>query len=415
MAAAAAPIRPGRKPRAQSNLKILPFRRDEELEAFDPMKSAGWWPRGPEWNYLRKPGRLMCIEQLWFLEYIAEQCWVRKSRADQFKSITSKITDKQWAKILYCSVRMVQRIKFDALERGLIDVRTSGQTWQYMLTPERWKNAPPAKPMEFGEFDEDEEDQEDNDGSLDKKPVKSAQLKGEQEENPECRIWHSEPIKGRKALNTFHAEVPEPVQHTEVFYPAGVELVMRQQDDLLQIGVRVSKPMTKPSKAPPIFEQLKLTEEGEAKRKAPGKPKPTKKPPAADESRNGDKSLARTDPERETLWNAFCSVFDAGGRPVSVALASDCRAEFFKYPLEVQRRILIDACTRFDTIWREPHFTKPPLTYLCSKVWDTEPIKPRSLSASNSKSSRDRERDEMFDRIIAEARERDRASGRTKS
>ena len=131
-------------------------------------------------------------------------------------------------------------------------------------------------------------------------------------------------------------------------------------------------------------------------------PEPNKKtaPPPQPSS-----AIAVPEPEREQAWEAFRFIMDACGKPISVVRFADCRAEFFKYPLPAQQHIVEDAAIRADEIWNAPKWTPDPLEYLRSKVWETKPVKRRSLPSATSQQQ---QKNAAFERLRARAQARDR-------
>lgn len=95
------------------------------------------------------------------------------------------------------------------------------------------------------------------------------------------------------------------------------------------------------------------------------------------------------------------------GRPVAVKCVRECRAEFFKYPPTTQQRIIEDANLRFKG--DNPRFITAPLKYLCSEIWDTEPIT-RPLFSTPA-STAQQQRDDALRRLMDRARARDQEFG----
>jgi len=105
------------------------------------------------------------------------------------------------------------------------------------------------------------------------------------------------------------------------------------------------------------------------------------------------------------LFEVFCFIMQGCGRPVAVKCVRECRAEFFKYPPTTQQRIIEDANLRFKG--DNPRFITAPLKYLCSEIWDTEPIT-RPLFSPPARKSKG---EEAMDRVMARAIQRDREEG----
>jgi len=95
------------------------------------------------------------------------------------------------------------------------------------------------------------------------------------------------------------------------------------------------------------------------------------------------------------------------GRPVAVKCVRECRAEFFKYPPTTQQRIIEDANLRFKG--DNPRFITAPLKYLCSEIWDTEPITRPLFSPPASTAQQ--QRDDALRRLMDRARARDQEFG----
>lgn len=148
-------------------------------------------------------------------------------------------------------------------------------------------------------------------------------------------------------------------------------------------------------------EATSLVEEPEQIRFSPPSP-PVSPPPVATPTTT---ALVVTDPQSEMAWDAFSSTMDRAGKPVSTFMAAACRKEFFKYPLSVQQRIAEDAVIRSKTLWNAEVWTPAPLKYLQSRIWDTEPVKHRTLPPV--KSARQQQSDDVLRRLMEDSIRRD--------
>lgn len=127
-------------------------------------------------------------------------------------------------------------------------------------------------------------------------------------------------------------------------------------------------------------------------------------------SDRAETAITLQDPQREHAWEAFRKIIEACGKPVSVEMAGDCRAEFFQYPLETQQRIVRDALLRAEHVWDKPKFTPSPLKHLQSRDWDRNPVKPRSLPTPTG-NSKQQQRDDALRRLMEQSRALDRELG----
>ena len=139
----------------------------------------------------------------------------------------------------------------------------------------------------------------------------------------------------------------------------------------------------------------------EGKKGEEGTPSPAA-PPA---SPSPVTAVAVSEPEREEAWQVLCAVLDGCGKPVSPASTSSCRAEFFRYSLPDQKRIVEDACCRAELLWNEPKWTPDLLDHLKSRIWDLKPVKRRTLPANGNGSGH---KNDAARRNLERAIERDR-------
>jgi len=124
-------------------------------------------------------------------------------------------------------------------------------------------------------------------------------------------------------------------------------------------------------------------------------------------SRSGSPEVVAGNPESTDAFEVFCFVMHGCGRPVAVKCVRECRAEFFKYPPTTQQRIIEDANLRFKG--DNPRFITAPLKYLCSEIWDTEPITRPLFSPPASTAQQ--QRDDALRRLMDRARARDQEFG----
>ncbi len=124
-------------------------------------------------------------------------------------------------------------------------------------------------------------------------------------------------------------------------------------------------------------------------------------------SRPGIAEVVAGNPESTDAFEVFCFVMHGCGRPVAVKCVRECRTEFFKYPPTTQQRIIEDANLRFRG--DNPRFITAPLKYLCSEIWDTEPITRPLFSPPASTAQQ--QRDDALRRLMDRARARDQEFG----
>jgi DNA-binding MarR family transcriptional regulator len=124
-------------------------------------------------------------------------------------------------------------------------------------------------------------------------------------------------------------------------------------------------------------------------------------------SRPGSPEVVVGNPKSTDAFEVFCFVMHGCGRPVAVKCVRECRAEFFKYPPTTQQRIIEDANLRFKG--DNPRFITAPLKYLCSEIWDTEPITQPLFSPPASTAQQ--QRDDALRRLMDRARARDQEFG----
>ena len=341
--------RPGRK-KITPESRLLPLRGNEKTAKpmYHPLKKPRSWFAYPfdAFELLHgdaKHPKLICHQQEWMLLAIAKRQWFGVGREDDPRDWTEPVTDREMQKACHCSLSLVSVIKWDALKRGMIDVRLVGQSWCYRLRVENWAKVPDAPPLslwDVSKFEKKDSDSADKPDS----PEDGENIEGEDE----AKMESSRSDTAKPGAEPHVVVLKAPAESLKVEFGPGLKNieahVSQGFDRIVLINIVESPPAAVTGVSPP--------------------------------SRHRKEKAAADD-----LFESFKKAFELGGSPVTAATEIECKSYFVRFDAETQAVIMRDVCTRFDSIWRSPEFTLPPLKYLKQKEWEANPIAQRKLAS----------------------------------
>ena len=101
----------------------------------------------------------------------------------------------------------------------------------------------------------------------------------------------------------------------------------------------------------------------------------------------------------DKLYDTFREMWKLAGREITVYTNRECFVKWSSYDVSEQRRILKDLASRLDGPWKTAKSTPPPLWYLDSLLWRTEPIGERLLATSKAVNAKEAAKDAQTRRV----------------
>jgi AraC-like DNA-binding protein len=144
--------RRGRRPAGQSRIIAPPYKGNEK-PAKRTWDAQGGWLRVPidPFEALLREKRLADFHQALFVWYVMKGQW--GIPGEPVRDWAEPHTDEEWAERIGCSVRHFQRVKLDALHRGLVEARRDGRSLRFSARIENWAKAEAAPDLHS--YDED--------------------------------------------------------------------------------------------------------------------------------------------------------------------------------------------------------------------------------------------------------------------
>jgi hypothetical protein len=135
-------------------MPIPPYKGNEKpvRPVWDP--KGGGWTRVPteEFGALLYAGRLAGIYQTRFIWLVMNEQWAVPGKPNPL-DWTEARTQKEWASRLDCCKKVFDRVKLDALVRGLVEARRDGRSLRFCARVENWAKAETAPDLHS--YDED--------------------------------------------------------------------------------------------------------------------------------------------------------------------------------------------------------------------------------------------------------------------